>query len=84
MSRLKNIFCYHSRIMLINIVDIKHFLIFMKAITSSRSAYAELCDCLKKFSVDCGAERAAVIAKDFRFLYHRKPAFMNELTKAGF
>lgn len=53
-------------------------------IASSRSAYAELCDRLKKFSVDCGAERAAVIAKDFRFLYHRKPAFMNELTKAGF
>ena len=61
--------------MLINIVDIKHFLIFMKTIASGR---------LKKFSVDCGAERAAVIAKDFRFLYHRKPAFMNELTKAGF
>ena len=70
--------------MLINIVDIKHFLIFMKTIASGRSEYSELCDRLKKFSVDCGSERAAVIAKDFRFLYHRKPAFMNELTKAGF
>ena len=53
-------------------------------IVSSRSAYVELCDRLKKFSVDCSMERAAVIAKDFRFLYHRRPAFMNELTKAGF
>ena len=39
---------------------------------------------LKIFSQECDAELALKIASDFRELYRRRPAFMDELTKAGF
>lgn len=51
---------------------------------SNRSDYALLCKQLKKFSIECDPELALKIAADFRQLYRRKPAFMDELTKAGF
>ncbi|MDE6005878.1 MAG: SWIM zinc finger family protein [Oscillospiraceae bacterium] len=51
---------------------------------SNRSEYAALCRQLKKFSMECDAELAITIAADFRQLYRRKPAFMDELTKSGF
>ncbi|MDE5582720.1 MAG: SWIM zinc finger family protein [Ruminococcus sp.] len=51
---------------------------------SSRSEYATLCKRLKKFSKECDTKLAAKVATDFRELYRRKPAFMDELTKAGF
>ncbi len=51
---------------------------------SNRSEYATLCKNLKNFSKECDAELAVKIAADFRELYRRKPAFMDELTKAGF
>ncbi|MDE6781438.1 MAG: hypothetical protein K2J40_08275 [Ruminococcus sp.] len=51
---------------------------------SNRSEYAVVCEKLKKFSVECDAELAVKIATDFRELYRRKPAFMDELTKAKF
>lgn len=51
---------------------------------SSRSEYAALCEKLKKFSKECDIELAVTVAADFRELYRRKPAFMDELTKAGF
>lgn len=53
-------------------------------IASNRSEYATLCKQLKKFSMECDSELAVKISADFRQLYHRKPAFMDELTKAGF
>lgn len=51
---------------------------------SNRSEYAVLCKQLKKFSMECDLKLALKIAADFRELYRRKPAFMDELTKAGF
>lgn len=51
---------------------------------SNRSEYAVLCEKLKIFSMKCDARLAKQIASDFRELYRRKPAFMDELTKAGF
>lgn len=51
---------------------------------SNRSEYATLCEKLKVFSMKCDARLAKQIASDFRELYRRKPAFMDELTKAGF
>lgn len=51
---------------------------------SNRSEYAVLCKQLKNFSMECDSELALKIAADFRELYRRKPAFMDELTKAGF
>ncbi len=51
---------------------------------SNRSEYAVICKQLKKFSMECDSELALKIAADFRELYRRKPAFMDELTKAGF
>lgn len=51
---------------------------------SNRSEYAALCEKLKIFSKKCDAELAKQIASDFRELYRRRPAFMDELTKAGF
>ena len=51
---------------------------------SNRSEYAALCEKLKIFSMKCDARLAKKIASDFRELYRRKPAFMDELTKAGF
>lgn len=53
-------------------------------LASTRSEYAALCQRLKKFSMECDTEIAVKIAADFRQLYRRKPAFMDELTKAGF
>lgn len=52
--------------------------------TTNRSEYAVLCGKLKKFSMECDPELAVKIAADFRELYRRRPAFMDELTKAGF
>ncbi|MBO5485126.1 MAG: SWIM zinc finger family protein [Lachnospiraceae bacterium] len=51
---------------------------------SNRSEYAVLCKQLKKFSMECDLKLALKIAADFRELYRRKPAFMDELTKVGF
>ena len=51
---------------------------------SNRSEDAVLCKQLKNFSMECDSELALKIAADFRELYRRKPAFMDELTKAGF
>lgn len=51
---------------------------------SNRSEYATLCEKLKIFSIKCDARLAKQIASNFRELYRRKPAFMDELTKAGF
>lgn len=51
---------------------------------SGRSEYASLCKKLKDFSVKCDTELAKKIVSDFRELYRRKPAFMDELKKAGF
>lgn len=51
---------------------------------SNRSEYAVLCEKLRNFSTQCDAELAEKIASDFRELYRRRPAFMDELTKSGF
>lgn len=51
---------------------------------SNRSEYAILCKQLKKFSIECDTELAEKIAANFRELYRRKPAFMDELKKSGF
>lgn len=51
---------------------------------SNRSEYTILCEKLKIFSMKCDKELAVKISLDFRELYRRKPAFMDELTKAGF
>lgn len=51
---------------------------------SNRSEYAVLCEKLKIFFKKCDAKLAKQIAADFRELYRRKPAFMDELSKAGF
>ncbi|MDE7363327.1 MAG: SWIM zinc finger family protein [Ruminococcus sp.] len=51
---------------------------------STCSEYAILCEKLKKFSKECGTELTVKVVADFRELYRRKPAFMDELTKAGF
>lgn len=51
---------------------------------SNRSDYAALCEKLKIFSMKCDARLAKQIASDFRELYRRKPAFMDELSKADF
>ncbi|MDE5772519.1 MAG: SWIM zinc finger family protein [Ruminococcus sp.] len=51
---------------------------------SNRSEYAALCEKLRNFSIQCDTEIAEKIVLDFRELYRRRPAFMDELTKAGF
>ena len=51
---------------------------------SNRCEYADICEKLKIFSKKCDARLAKQIASDFRELYRRKPAFMDELSKAGF
>lgn len=51
---------------------------------SNRSEYAAFCEQLKKFSTECDPEIALKIAADFRELYRGRPAFIDELTKAGF
>ncbi len=51
---------------------------------SNRSEYVIVCKKLRVFSLKCDAELAKKIVSDFREIYRRKPAFMDELTKAGF
>lgn len=51
---------------------------------STRSEYASVCKYLKKFSSECNKDTAKSIAGDFKELYRRKPAFIDELKKAGF
>lgn len=51
---------------------------------STRSEYADFCKALKKFSDSCDSALARKIALHFREEYRRRPAFIDELTKAGF
>lgn len=51
---------------------------------SDRKQYHEVCRVLKIYAQECGRNNAVLIADDFRKNYNRKPAFMDELSKAGF
>ncbi len=51
---------------------------------STRSEYADFCKALKKFSDNCDSVLARKIALYFQEEYRRRPAFIDELTKAGF
>lgn len=51
---------------------------------STRSEYTDFCKALKKFSDNCDSTLAREIALYFREEYRRRPAFIDELTKAGF
>ena len=50
---------------------------------SNRSEYAALCEKLKIFSKKCDTELAKQIAAEFREVYRRRPAFIDELSKTG-
>lgn len=51
---------------------------------SDRSAYKQVVKILKGYANNCGKNEAESIAQDFRDIYRRRPAFMDELKKAGF
>ena len=52
---------------------------------SDRNRYRELIEYLKKISgYPGGKEKAAEIAENWRALYYRRSAMMDELQKAGF
>lgn len=50
----------------------------------TRSSYKLFCQLLKGYSHDCGKKKARSLADKLREEYCRRPAFLDELNKAGF
>ncbi|MGN0619298.1 MAG: hypothetical protein ACI4J7_09790 [Ruminiclostridium sp.] len=52
--------------------------------SASRSTYQSFCRMLKGYAKDCGRENAKRLADNLRNEYYRRPAFIDELNRAGF
>lgn len=52
--------------------------------SASRSTYQSFCRMLKGYGRDCGRETAERLADELRSEYYRRPAFIDELNRAGF
>lgn len=50
----------------------------------TRTSYKLFCQMLKDYSRDCGKKKANSLAQRLREEYCRRPAFLDELNKAGF
>lgn len=51
---------------------------------STRSAYQSFCRLLTNYAYTCGKKEAMLLADDLRNEYCRRPAFIDELNRAGF
>ena len=68
----------------IKIVDFSDWLSDFLRQSASRSTYQSFCRMLKGYGRDCGRETAERLADELRSEYYRRPAFIDELNRAGF
>ena len=48
---------------------------------SARSQYREVCNLIKKYITACGRSNAVKLVKEFKLLYAKRPAFVDELER---